>query len=237
MRIVICEDNKFEAQELSGMIRDIISRSNEIIDDIVIFENAGEMLTSDYLYDLAFIDCRLPDMNGTELAKKLRENGIKSDFVFVSAYNEYAVEGYESDALRYLIKPVKTDKLEEAIKIFRNKNRFNELINIRKNRKPLLVRPSEIYYIEKSFEKVIIRLSDRQVETDLSLAAFERVLRYPTLIRSSRQFIVNLQHIKQISEKMIKMKSGETVTISRRCLPKVKRLYEQYLVSDYFSED
>lgn len=237
MRILICEDNREEAPSLASLIEETVIRSGDICEEITIFTSAQEVLDSVRSYDLLFLDCKLPDINGTDLAKMLREQGCTAEIIFVTAFAEFAVDGYESNALRYLMKPVKEEKLKEAIDAYLKKQQFNEKIDIKNSGKPFIVRPSEIQYIETVGNKTIVRLSGNAVNSSLSLAEFERIIRYPTLVRSSRQFIVNLQYISSIDGRSVTMENGEHVTISRRNFKKIIDLYKQYLSSNYYQDD
>ena len=66
-------------------------------------------------FDILLLDVEMPGMGGLALAKKLRERGCTAEMVFVTSHAELASEGYEVDALHYLVKPVKKEKLFEVL--------------------------------------------------------------------------------------------------------------------------
>ena len=73
-------------------------------------------------YEVVFLDIEMPEMDGITLAKKLREMDGNVYLVFLTGHVEYAVEGYEVNALRYLTKPVKEEKLKEVLRFVMEKN-------------------------------------------------------------------------------------------------------------------
>ena len=66
-------------------------------------------------YDLIILDIELPSLDGLSVARKLRELGEQTALVFLTSHVEYALKGYEVNALRYLTKPVKKEQLAEII--------------------------------------------------------------------------------------------------------------------------
>lgn len=233
MRIAICEDNKTEAEEISYLIQQSVTDIGEICDEPEIYLSAEEFLRTDTFYDIIFLDCLLPKISGTELAMKLRKSGVNSEIVFITAYREYAVDGYECEGLRYLLKPIKAEKVTEALLAYKKKHQFNDLINLKKSGKPFFAKPSDILYIEITENKTLVRLVNATVNSDMSLSKFEKMIKYPTIVRSSRQFIINIQHIKNINGRLVTMNNGERVIVSRRHIGNFNNLYKKYITSDY----
>lgn len=238
MKIAICEDNITEAEELKQKLSDMADNYGFCIDRPDIFTRGGELLGKNNIYDLIFIDCRLPDMTGPELAKRMRSNGVNSDIIFVTAYNEYAVEGYECGALRYLMKPVSDDKLSEALSAFIKKQNLDCRIDLNNPGEPMIVRQSDIIYIEAGDSMTLVRLNSTDIYSRSSLKDFEKLLRSPVFFRTSRQFIVNMQYIDDFfGDEIVLRNCSEHVKISRRNIKAFRLRYRQYLTSNYYTED
>ena len=105
MRIAVCDDEEKFRDQAKSMI-DKISGSLDIVVDT--YSNGYKLLEvfDRNPYDVLFLDIEMPAMDGITLAKKLRENSDKIYIIFLTGHVEYAVEGYEVNALRYLTKPV-----------------------------------------------------------------------------------------------------------------------------------
>ena len=122
MRAAVCEDVLEEAQWLSDMIYKWYADKG-IEGEVSIFEDAARFLFAreDYSFDVLFLDIRMPGENGVSLAKHLRRIGDDMPIIFVTGEREYILEGYEVEALHYLIKPVQEKKIFECLeRVYRN---------------------------------------------------------------------------------------------------------------------
>ncbi len=228
MKIAICEDNLIEAQQLAVQIENYMPKSI-IISCIDIFESASQLLEDKTVYDLVFFDCKLPDSDGVEAARKYRSKNRFAAIIFVTAYIEYAAGGYEVDALRYLLKPISSEKLVEALIAFENGLRTDCTVEIKGSHEPLFVKSSEIMYIEAVGRKTIVRLEGGSVESHKTLSVFEREIRSDAFFRTRRQFIVNMKYIRRKDGSELYMENGEKVVISRRSVSDFNKQYANYL--------
>lgn len=77
--------------------------------------------------DIVFLDIDMPEMNGLELFEEILEESPRTHIVFVTAYNEYAVEAFELNAADYIVKPVRKERLKKAIYRLQKKcNQYNQ---------------------------------------------------------------------------------------------------------------
>jgi DNA-binding LytR/AlgR family response regulator len=162
---------------------------------------------------LLFIDINMPDFNGMEFVKSLIN---KPYIVFTTAYSEYAVEGFQVEAVDYLLKPVNfSDFLKAANKvktrIEHNSNSPKESIKTTANHlfvkseyKLIRIELDEIKYIESQHEYIKIHLvNSTPVMTQLSLKSMEEQLPTDRFMRVHRSFIVNLKRISVIERNRI----------------------------------
>ena len=122
MRAAVCEDVLEEAQWLSDMIYKWYADKG-IEGEVSIFEDAAKLLFTREgdSFDVLFLDIRMPGENGVSLAKHLRRLGDDMPIIFVTGEREYILEGYEVEALHYLIKPVQEKKIFECLeRVYRN---------------------------------------------------------------------------------------------------------------------
>ena len=207
MRIAIVEDNKTEANlfedQLLKCLPDAIKFS--AIDK---YESGEDFLNTKQLYDLAFIDCQLPGMSGME----------------------YAVEGYETNAFRYLLKPVSDEKLTDTLNHFvRNllNDKYLELTG--SSRTPVYAKISEIWYVEANLHRTVVRLKNDSVTSRLQLIFFEKELDSIEFFKAHRHFIVNLNYIERLEGNTILMKNGERIEISYRRRPAFAEAYKEFI--------
>lgn len=75
----------------------------------------ADLLLADVDYDIIFLDIRMPEVSGLELAEQLREHANPPQIIFTTAYPDYAVDAFELSAVDYLLKPIDEDRLNQAV--------------------------------------------------------------------------------------------------------------------------
>jgi len=112
LRIAICEDDKAAAAALTGAIRDWAD-AKKVDVDFRCFDNAEAFIIAwpGIAFDLAFLDIQMKNMNGIKLAEYIRKNDQNILLVFLTAFRQYVLKGYDVNALHYLIKPLSAARL------------------------------------------------------------------------------------------------------------------------------
>jgi DNA-binding LytR/AlgR family response regulator len=166
--------------------------------------------------DLIFVDIQMPGLTGTQFVQSLSQQ--KPMVIFITAYEEYALEGYSLDVVDYLLKPVSFDRFLKAV------NKAQELYRLKHQETPpqsligdylfvnadyslVKVRLSEITYIEglKDYVKIHQTSSTRPVITRLTMKALEERLPSDRFFRVHKSFIVALDKIESIRNLKIKI--------------------------------
>ncbi|WEK35451.1 MAG: LytTR family DNA-binding domain-containing protein [Candidatus Pseudobacter hemicellulosilyticus] len=166
--------------------------------------------------DLIFLDIRMPDLSGIQFLKTLSK---KPSVIFVTAYNEFAVEGYELDAIDYLLKPVPFDRFVAAVsraqeyigyRKNRNSQRNDDFLFIKTSHKIQKIFYNDIVYLEglKDYTRIHLAESRKPVVTLQSLKYFESRLPSENFIRIHRSYIVSLRKVDTVARKTVFL--GET---------------------------
>lgn len=114
LKAAICDDEKTFHKEISKLVRKYsIARNIEIYTDC--YEDGESLLLSENEYDIIFLDYQMEGINGIETAEKLRGANNDSVIIFISAYPAAALDAYEVDTFRYLLKPVDESILFKAL--------------------------------------------------------------------------------------------------------------------------
>jgi two-component system LytT family response regulator len=162
--------------------------------------------------DLLFVDINMPDLNGLDFVRALTQ---KPKIIFTTAYSEYAIEGFQVDALDYLLKPISYTvflKAANKAKLWFDLNRkqvdviqtTNDYIFVKSEYKLMRILLSEIKYIESSNEYIQIHLiNDEPVTSLIRLKVIEEQLPKDKFLRVHRSFIVNLDRVKVIERNRI----------------------------------
>lgn len=182
--------------------------------------------------DLLFLDIEMPLLNGFELLEKL--SPIHFNIVFVTGYNQFALKAFKFNALDYLVKPVDTAELIEAVAKAEKQARPDAL-QLALLQKQLRGEPitkiaisgphgvafidlSEIIYCEASnnYSKMILT-ARRQLLISKTLKDVQEVLEEGYFLRVHRHYMVNLNHVKQFNrhEGMLVMDNEDIVPIAR----------------------
>lgn len=125
LKVILVDDEKAGIYNLEQGLKEF-----EQIDIIGTYTNASgvlEVLDKECV-DAVFLDINMKPVNGLELAQKIKEIKKQISIVFVTAYDEYAVEAFEIDAVDYLLKPVQLSRLEKTVKKLIANNYVNKSI-------------------------------------------------------------------------------------------------------------
>ena len=162
--------------------------------------------------DLLFVDINMPDLNGMDFVKSLEQ---KIPVIFTTAYSEYAIEGFQVDALDYLLKPISfplfLKSANKAKTWFDLNNKTLEApqqkldyIFVKAEHRQIRISLADIKYIEGSNEYIIIHsVKDKPITTLMRMKNIETELPENTFMRVHRSFIVNLSHVKVIERNRI----------------------------------
>ena len=200
IHVAIVEDDNTASKTLS----DYLSRyaeENHIQFRISPFSDAISMLdnyTADY--DIIFMDIRMPYMNGMDAAHRLRALDQKVILIFVTSLTQYAIEGYEVNALSYIVKPVKY--YDFALKLSRAVSKV-PLVNSTKfelHTKTGTIRldPQEILYVESSGHHLTFHTFSGEYTQYNSLTKLEEQLSEYGFSRCNSCYLVNLRYVREI---------------------------------------
>lgn len=216
----------------------------DIIDEADSVEEALEKLMESKP-DLVFLDIELSDDNGFEIANILKKMKKPPAIVFATAYDQYAIQAFEVDALDYILKPFDEERIVQTIKKFK-KRKQHEMEEKQEVHAPdvssgmkrlalpidesiVLVNIEDIVYAGLLDGKVIVKtICDTYVTYD-TLAILEKKLSQMNFLRVHRSFIVNVNHISEIqpwfnSTYNLIMKEDSKVPVSRTYAKELKKL-------------
>ena len=125
LRILVVDDEKLAREEICFLLDQIggCELVGEAADGVSALRAAGELKP-----DLMFLDIQMPGLTGFEVARRMIEADLRSQLVFVTAFDQYAVEAFSVNAVDYLLKPVDGDRLEQTLE--RARRRLASLVGI-----------------------------------------------------------------------------------------------------------
>ncbi|EDL49784.1 LytTR family DNA-binding domain-containing protein [Erythrobacter sp. SD-21] len=187
--------------------------------------------------DLILLDMTMPEVDGLSVAKSLSKQKQRTAVIFVTAHDNYAVEAFDIDAVDYVLKPVKPERLERAIQraLARRGEGNGEASKWLKelwipHRSELIrIDTEEVSRIDAERDYVRLHVEDRSYLLLQTIAGLERRLDPATFIRIHRSTILRKDRIKGLRHDGLgvwsaEMDDGEALRIGRTYLPKVKAM-------------
>ncbi|WP_312818578.1 LytR/AlgR family response regulator transcription factor [Kaistella carnis] len=156
--------------------------------------------------DCVFLDIEMPDLNGIELSKILNNFAKKPEIVFVSAYGNYAVEGFKLDVVDFLLKPYSFEELKNSaqkvltsieLKTNKSNDYSNDFFFIKIDAQQVKLNSSEILYIESMRDYVKIYTENREVPYIplMTLKKIKTLLNANNFLQINRSQIINISKI------------------------------------------
>ena len=216
IRIAIVEDEVRERAHLRDCLT-YMAEKERLKFDIVEF-GSGEAFLGGYqpVYDIVLMDIELPGINGMETAKALRRLDSFVLLVFVTNMVQYAVSGYEVDALNYILKPV--NRFDFALKmnkaISRTAKRTEESVQIRAGKDLYMLPVAAIRYLEVDGHYIVYHTTEGDYSEYITLKEAEKKLDKPYFVRCNRCYLVNLKYVAAVRDDVVQVGRDELL-ISR----------------------
>lgn len=236
MRIAICDDEEKYRIQLKTILDKLLINTD---DDIETFDD-GRYLAAAFRevpFDLIFLDIEMPSVDGITLAKKIRSLSDKVNIVFLTGHIEYALEGYEVNALRYLTKPVDIDKLKEVLSYVRSKMGSSKQIIVKEDGEEILININDVIYIESMNQNVGIVTNSGTHVIRYNIGDFEEQLRNDGFFRIHRGYLIPLSKVKKLvkNDVVLEGRDGEILLpVSRGNIRPLKEALYSYVEGTAF---
>lgn len=222
INIAIVEDKKNEADKLIQCLKEYEKRQKDskIKLEIKWYENAERFLQSvrnKVNHDIIFFDIELPIQNGMDAAFAFREIDRQTPIIFVTNMTQYAIKGYQVEALDYILKPVEYSSvvgpMNKAIDLIQNN--LEEILIIQNVQGLIKISSRDLIYVEISDHKLSYHTVNETFYGYGSLTDVELKLKNHNFLRCNSSYLVNPRYIKSIEDQMVIMKNDDKLKISR----------------------
>ena len=234
IKIAFCDDDMEVLHQMNELLdRYRVERNEDIT--YAAFQSPFELLTEiekGIRPDILFLDVVMPGQNGMDVAKEIRQYDTNMKIIFLTSSPEFAVESYSVGAYFYQLKPIWEEsffRLMDAVLAECEKKKKNSLI-LRSKDGITRIDLQQLEYCEVLGRKLLFHLEDGAVlESAGSLDDLAgQLMQYSNFFRPHRSFLVNMEYIKNISSRSIKMVNDSEIPIPHGKCSEIKNTYMEY---------
>lgn len=239
MKILIVDDEPLARERLQRHLQELDSGYETIQAEngLVALEQSAQ-----HTPDIVLLDIRMPGMDGIETASKLSELETPPAIIFTTAYDEYALDAFDTNAIAYLLKPIRKEKLDKALQSAKRLNRVQlqsiqqedkneaqeQYLSVRIHSGIRKIDISDIFYFLAEQKYVTVKCRDGEVLIEESLKSLESRFSN-TFIRIHRNALIAKQQLKAIRKDqqgryLTELKDADDkIEVSRRHVAMVRK--------------
>lgn len=232
LRVVVCDDEIVQQKLMQALLQKFFEE-NDILAEVKFYSSGQEYLKekkSEILNtDIFLLDIFMPELNGIDIGKELKNIGAKGKIIFITAGNDFITEAFEIQAFSYIQKPVVYEKfskvMSSVIKSF-EKTRYMDIVVDREKQRIYL---DDVDYVETLGRRLVIYRQDKGVETYLSVKNFMDEYGEDDFLQISRYVAVSKSKIQRIVGRSLYLLNGRELLISEKYLPITRKLHIEYI--------
>lgn len=232
LKIAICEDDNTQLEYVKHLV-EAWMKAGKIPSTVDGYVSAEQLLFSfdaDFPYSIYILDIEMGEMNGMELAHKIREQDTDAVIIFLTGLREYALEGYEVGAFRYLIKPIKEQELHRILgEIIQTKEIQKEayfLLNLQGELRKIPY--DDIWYISSQGHYVEMAYREEKIQWKASFGSLQKEFENNGFVLSRRGILVNVSRIAKVGREECVLDNEEKIPISRSQYKEVNAAFIRY---------
>ena len=227
MNCIVIDDDSFARKLIDEYIRR--TKPLVLLHSLSSAMEAIDVLSSNEIVDLIFLDIEMPGMSGIDFLNSL---STLPQIIIISAKEKYAVNAFDYDITDYLLKPVPYNRFIKAVNKALERQKNDKIhsagteIYIRQKNSLVKIKYSDIIWVEAMENYIVIYTIHEKYTLSFTMHAIEEKLPPKMFIRIHRSFIVNIAEIHSIEEKVVHVKTGND---SINCIPLGKMYREKLL--------
>lgn len=217
LHIAVCDDEAADRIQIAGKAEKIM-QEEELSCTVSSYESGSDLLAAiqhGERFHMLLLDVMMDELGGMELAAALRKMGEDTAIIFISTNQEMALRGYEVSAVRYLAKPVQSERLREAMlycyRTFCEKKEILLPTNKGQCRIPLL----DIVYAEAMERMTKLVLKNRMETLNMKFSDLAGSLPGHQFILCHRSYLVNLDYVSYVRNRELELATGEVLPVSK----------------------
>lgn len=217
IRIAIVEDDVTYSNQLENYLRKYETEYGEGFD--ISTYTDGNFIVEDYhsQYDIILMDIEMRIMDGMSAAEAIRRVDKDVVIIFITYTPQYAIRGYEVEALDYIVKPVSyfafSQRLARAITRMKKREQKSIVITVKGG--VVRLNANSVYYIESQGHDIIYHTSNGKYVTSGTMKDLEEALKTLHFFRGSKWYLINLSQVEGLEDGCARLHGGSTIPLSR----------------------
>jgi DNA-binding LytR/AlgR family response regulator len=208
---------------------------------VVSFSSAKKLLADmeREQFDAIFLDILMPELNGFDASKMIRESDSLVPIIFCTSSPDYAVAGYTVQAFDYLLKPYTVQQLQTIIdKLFKPDTMARKKLSLVINKKLVNIPYDNITFAESEGRYVYIHTMNEteSIKYFGKLSDIEEQLHNNRFLRTHQSYLVNMDYVKEASNLSFTLQNGYKVAIRAKQWPQIVQAYHTYMDERTFSQ-
>lgn len=235
MRIAICDDISEYRLSAKAYINEyfIIRNLKHEIDE---FDNGTNLLNSNKIYDILFLDIELGDTNGINIARKIQEKCRNTIIIIITSYRKYLDDAMDLKVFRYIDKPITQTRIFSALDKALSEIHENIVTLHMKNSNIIRIKQSDVVYIEARLKSVNVYCKTEHFQVKETLKQLKDLFSASCFAVPHNSYIVNLNYIKSFKREQICLSEpypNEKISIATRKQPEFKRQFVDFIGEGY----
>lgn len=230
LKIAICDDSRIDVDMLEFALDKFCQYP--IYYDV--YYSAEELLAYHESckdnYHLYIFDIEMPDINGLELAKRIREIDVKALFIFLTGHTQYVMNVFEVVTFDYISKPISPAKLEKVLlKVIRYLDMVRKEFVFYFRKKQFCIWCEDIIYIKKKGRQAIIYTDTEMYKTNMTTEELWKQLDKNVFAQIHISHIINLKYIKEIGRDEVILNNGVHLMIARQHKQSIRDKHMEFI--------
>lgn len=230
MYILICDDDAAFGARIADYVWDYFT-AREIRVSAAVCTSGAQALETPELekYQVAFLDGDMPGMDGIDLGRRLKQKNPKMMLVYLSAYLEFAPQGYTVNAYRYILKrdvpKLLPGCLDDVIAVLTD---HSKTLTVHYNRETHEIPLDQIYYLESSLRQINVY---GDIENEPLCTYYGKLAELPPMLfqngflQVGRSDVVNMKYIRRIRNYKVELRNGVELSVSRTNYAAIRSAY------------
>lgn len=199
MQVAICDDERIFREELKEILIQYKTEKRLHI-DIFEYENGQELLASENVFDMVFMDYQMPKLNGLEAARILRTKNSICSIIFITSYPEFILDSFEVQPFRFMVKPIKNEKIYEVIGSYIKQQKLLYPLIVIENGEQKSVNAQDIIYIEGDGKYCIIRTNKETIHSSKTISHVHKLLPEYCFYRIHKSYVINMYCVSSLKK-------------------------------------